>query len=298
MRTPDFFIVGAPKCGTTAMYCYLKQHPEIFFPEKKELHYFGSDLESPWFIRDKNIYLSMFLSAKNEKRIGEASVWYLYSKLAASEIKAFCPNASIIIMLRNPMDMLYSQHSQFLFNGNEDISDFETALNAEKDRKQGLQIPQKANFTAGLFYRETVKYSEDVHRYISIFGRENVHIIIFDDFNHDTAKSYKETLCFLKVNESFQPSFQVVNPNKHVRNRALNNVLQKPPSFPLVLSKMLIPRTIRRILRDKLQQLSVQYTPRPPMDLHVRKRLQAEFAPEVERLGKLLERDLSHWCGG
>src|SRR3989339_415720 len=137
MRKPDFFIVGAPKSGTTAMCTYLKQHPEIFMPEKKESHFFGTDLNSPRFIRDKKIYLSLFSKAKDERRVGESSVWYLYSKKAASEIKEFSPSASIIIMLRNPVDMLYSQHSQFLYNGNEDIACFEEALNAEQDRRRG-----------------------------------------------------------------------------------------------------------------------------------------------------------------
>lgn len=131
-KTPNFFIVGAPKCGTTAMHIYLRQHPEIFMPEKKESHFFGSDLNSQYFIRDREKYLSLFSEAKDVKRIGEASVWYLYSKQAAYEIKEFSPSASIIIMLRNPVDMLYAQHSQFLYNGNENIASFEDALNAEK----------------------------------------------------------------------------------------------------------------------------------------------------------------------
>jgi len=145
MRTPDFFIVGAPKCGTTAMSDYLRQHPEIYMPQRKEPHFFGSDLDAPYpyFIRDKEQYFSLFAEAKDEKRVGEASVWYLYSKRAAFEIKEFCPTASIIIMLRNPVDMIYSLHSQRLFTGNEDIPDFEEALEAEEDRKRGLRIPSR-----------------------------------------------------------------------------------------------------------------------------------------------------------
>src|SRR3990172_12275584 len=196
MRNPDFFIAGAPKSGTTAMYMYLKQHPEIFMPEKKESHFFSTDLKSPMFIRDKEIYLSLFSGAKDEKRVGEASVWYLYSKNAASEIKEFSPSASIIIMLRNPVDMLYSQHSQFLYNCNENISSFEEALNAEEDRRRGLRIPPGVHFVESLFYRETVQYTEQVERYFNIFGRENVHIIIYDDFRNNTANVYRESLRF------------------------------------------------------------------------------------------------------
>ena len=298
MRKPDFFIVGAPKCGTTAMYYYLKQHPDIFFPEKKELHYFGNDIRSPWFIKDINSYLSMFASAENEKRIGEASVWYLYSKRAAAEIKAFCPFARIIIMLRNPVDMLYSQHSQFLYNGNEDIIDFEKALEAEEDRKQGLRIPNNANFIKGLFYRETAKYNEEVLRYLDIFKRKNVHIVIFDDFKTDTAKVYKKTLHFLDVSADFQPSFQVINPNKRIRNRGIHNALYKSPQLVRLLSKTLMPRFVRQSLWKILYHLNVQYAPRPPMDLKLRRHLQAQFEQEIKRLEKLIDRDLSHWSKG
>ncbi|NLF38083.1 sulfotransferase, partial [bacterium] len=105
MRLPDFFIVGAPKSGTTALHAYLGRHPSIFVPARKEPHFFGSDIVSPAFVRDRDAYLSLFAGATTEARVGEASIWYLYSKRAAREIKEFNPDARIIIMLRNPVDM-------------------------------------------------------------------------------------------------------------------------------------------------------------------------------------------------
>ena len=127
---PNFFIVGAPKCGTTALHAYLDAHPEIFMSHYKEPRFFGSDLRQrrrP----TKSQYFSCFARARNEKRVGEASVLYLYSKCAAAEIKEFCPEARIIIMLRDPVEMLHSKHSQSIFSGNEVINDFEEALEAE-----------------------------------------------------------------------------------------------------------------------------------------------------------------------
>ena len=87
MRRPDFFIVGAPKCGTTAMIDYLKQHPEVFVPDRKELDYFGSDLVFKGHRLTEAEYLSFFSRATTEKRAGEGSVWYLHSTTAALEIK-------------------------------------------------------------------------------------------------------------------------------------------------------------------------------------------------------------------
>src|SRR5258706_10449866 len=110
INNPDFFIVGAPKCGTTAMNDYLGQHPDIYMAPK-ELHYFGADLK----IKDKiseSAYLQYFKNAGNKKILGEASVWYLFSGTAAKEIKNFSPDAKILIMLRNPVEVVYSLHSQ------------------------------------------------------------------------------------------------------------------------------------------------------------------------------------------
>lgn len=295
MKKPDFFIVGAPKCGTTAMNDFLKQHPEIFIPKIKELHFFGSDLKFNLSRINKDKYLSLFLDAKDKCRVGEASVWYLYSKLAASEIKEFSPSASIIIMLRNPVDMLYSQHSQFLYNGNEDIECFEEALNAEEDRKHGLRIPPNVIFVEGLFYRETVKYTEQVRRYLHIFGRENVYIIIYDDFKNETAKVYRETLRFLGVSEAFYPEFKVINPNKRVHSHRVKNFLQNPPMITKSIGKVLIPYRIRQRLVEKFKSLNIKYVPRSPMKPELRKKLQAEFMPEIEQLSELLGRDLTHW---
>ena len=295
MKRPDFFIVGAPKCGTTAMYKYLKQHPEIFMPERKEIHFFGTDLKSKYFLREKDIYLSLFSKAKDEKRIGECSVWYLYSKKAAEEIKEFYPSARIIIMLRNPVDMLYSQHSQFIYNGNEDIVDFEDALNAEDDRKRGLRIPKSVHFVESLFYRETAKFSQQVKRYLNIYEKENIHIIIYDDLKRDTEEVYKKTLHFLDVNEGFLPELKIINPNKRARTKILRKLYSDQPLLTKSVGKILIPSAFRTKLLRALKKINTKYLPRPPMDAELRKKLQAEFAPEVENLSKLLGRDLTHW---
>ena len=117
-KKPGFFIVGAPKCGTTSFYHYLRQHPQIFMPDNKEPHYFGSDLKkrSDEFIKTEEEYLSLFKDADSSQMAGEASTFYLYSKAAQKEIKGFNPHAKIIIMLRNPIDFLHSLRISFVFS--------------------------------------------------------------------------------------------------------------------------------------------------------------------------------------
>src|SRR6266446_2704827 len=108
---PNFFIVGAPRCGTTALYSYLRQHPDVFLPEYKEPHYFNTDMNSGGAIRKEKDYLAQFSGAQNQPRIGEASVYYLSSVAAPEQIKSFCPTAKIIIMLRNPVDTVDALHA-------------------------------------------------------------------------------------------------------------------------------------------------------------------------------------------
>ncbi|MBF0274562.1 MAG: sulfotransferase [Nitrospinae bacterium] len=296
-KKPNFFIVGAPKCGTTALNDYLKQHPNIFIPHKKELHYFGTDLDFKYkhFSRNRAQYLANFSLAKDEKMLGEASVWYLFSKLAAKEIKDFNPSSKIIVMLRNPVDMLYSQHSQFFFDGNEDIINFEEALEAEEERKKGNKIPKTVGLIEGLFYRETIRYAEQVKRYFELFGRENVHIIIFDDFRNDTAAVYKKTLDFLGVDNSFKAELKVINKYKKIKDVGLHNTLLNLPTIPRKIAQAVIPSKIRRNWLNSVKENNTVYGKPDPMSPDLRKKLMHEFKEEVEKLSGILDRDLSGW---
>ncbi|GAN32649.1 MULTISPECIES: sulfotransferase domain-containing protein [Candidatus Brocadia] len=296
MTKPEFFIAGAPKCGTTAMQEYLRQHPGIFMPDMKEINHFADDLlkqDDPFLKRER--YLSLFEGAGENQLAGEASVYYLFSKNAARNIKSFCPGAKIIIMLRNPVDVLYSRHAQLVYNGAEDILDFEASLAAEEKRRNGELIPRNIRIEKKLLHREVVKFTEQVRRYFDTFGRNHVHVIIYDDFKRDTAMVYRETLRFLHVDTGFRPDFKVINPNKRVRNRTLQRFLKTPPSLVRTIGKSLLPQSFRNVLLNRLRKLNTHYVSRQPMSPELRRRLQEEFASEVKGLSELLGRDLNHW---
>src|SRR5262249_32942582 len=143
MRIPDFFLVGAPKCGTSAMYEALRQHPEVFMPSRKEAHYFGFDhTRINHSGMSEDTYRRLFQDVGTQKRVGDASTSYLHSSTAATEIKEFSPSARILIMLRNPVDVMHAFHESSLRAGFEFITEFEEALAAEPDRKVGLQWPR------------------------------------------------------------------------------------------------------------------------------------------------------------
>lgn len=303
MALPNFFIVGAPKSATTAVYEYLRQHPEIFMPRVKELHFFGTDLQFlpparnfssvPRSDEDLAFYLSFFAEAHDAKAIGEASVWYLYSRRAAQEIKDLVESAKIIIMLRNPVDLLYSLHSQFLWEGNEDIEDFEEALAAEADRRQGQRLPKTLQFPQGLFYTDVVKFYEQVHRYLKVFGPDNVLVLLYEDFARDPRQSFCSVLRFLGVSETFLPEFQRVNPSKRVRSKMLRDLLVRPPSIVRLMGKTLLPGQIRSRVIPYLRKINTKCVPRSGLHQDTRSKLLQEFQPEIEKLQNLLDRDLS-----
>jgi hypothetical protein len=296
MPKPDFFIVGAPRCGTTALYDYLRRHPQVFMPEHKEPMYFGQDLTQLHARLSERDYLAIFRDAKPGQRVGEASTWYLCSRTAATEIVEFNPDAQIIVMLRNPVDVMYSLHRELVFYRGEVITDFEEALEAEPDRKEGRRRGPSRRPEA-LYYRETVAFADQLERYLAVFGRDRIHVIVYEDFAADVGAAYASTLRFLSVDDDFRPEFNVVNESKRPRLPGLQAVIVRPPA-PIA---KLIP-TIRRFplahrMRERILLANSRSEARQPMDPELRERLTAELLPEIERLEDLLGRDLGAWKG-
>ncbi len=289
---PNFFIVGAPRSGTTAMYEQLRQHPEIFMPHRKEPHFFGSDLTRRASALDEPGYRRLFAAGRGAKRRGEASVWYLYSERAPHEIYDYVPEARIIIMLRNPVDMIHSLYTHWLFTGNENLDDFEAALAAEPERACGERLPPNAIRPEGLRYRHIARYSPHVERYLDVFGRDAVHVIVYDDFRDDSSATYRHVLEFLKVDPTFAPRAAVVNPSREARSARLRSVTASP-RFRRLMARL--PGPIGHSVRQGLKRANVRREGRAPMDPNLRRQLMAELAPEIERIGTLLGRDLSVW---
>lgn len=299
MRKPDFFIVGAPKCGTTAMYQWLKVHPEVFVPVK-EIHYFGQDLDHRRPEVSAERYAELFAPARPvHQAVGDVGVWYLMSETAAQEIHAYNPEARIIIMLRRPAQMLYSLHSQLLYSGEEDIADFGEALAAEADRLEGRRIPRsthkglEAPPTECLFYSRVAAFAAQVERYQTLF--EHVHVVLHDDIKSDVAKVYREVLTFLEVDPDVQPDFSVVNPNTRAKSQAMRKIIQGLWFGPW---RHMVPGPARRLGRrgfEALQAMNTETAARPPLDPFLAAEVTARFEPDVKRLAELIGRPLPAW---
>ena len=291
---PDFFIVGAPRCGTTAMYEYLRRHPQVFMPEHKEPMYFGLDLTQLHVRLTEADYVRLFRGALPGQRVGEASTWYLYSRTAAREIHEFAPSGQIIIMLRNPVDVMYSLHRELVFYRGEVIEDFDAALGAEEDRKRGQRLGPSRRPEA-LYYRDTVRFTDQVERYFTEFGRPRVKVVIFDDFVRDPGGTYADVLRFLAVDDTFRPEFERVNESKRPISPALQALVVRPPRPLDRLIPFLRRSPLAHQVRSAFLSANSRTSERPPMPSDLRDRLTREFSPEVARLSDLIDRDLSRW---
>jgi hypothetical protein len=291
---PDFFIVGAPKSATTSLYQYLREHPEIFMPSTKEPHFFGSDLSSTKFVRDKREYLDLFADVDGARILGEASVYYLYSRMAAREIFEFNPSARILILLRNPVDMIYSLHSQALSSAYEDILDFSEALEAEEDRARGERIPDIADFPQGLLYGRIGMYAEQVRRFLDTFPADQVQVILFEDIKDDPDGVYLNVLRFLGVHDlGFRPEFRRINENRRLVSVGLEHFAKRRVKLRESL-KSAAPR-VYSALYSAFHRLNARPARRQQMPQELRQRLVSRFAPDVATLSKILQRDLTSW---
>jgi len=264
-------------------------------PFHKEPLFFGADLTRRYGALTEAEYLNLFAEAGGGQRVGEASTWYLYSRSAAREIYDFAPGAQIMVMLRNPVDVMYAQHGQLLFNQQENIADFAEALAAEPLRRQGQRLPPGPLRPENLFYRDLVRFAEQLRRYFDIFPPERVHVIVYHDFARDTAGEYRRTLKFLGVDDSFLPNFERVNAGRTVRWRRLQKAAYAPPTAIRRLAPRLRRYPFVHRLRDTIVRLNSRTAARPELNVELRGRLTRELLPEVEALEALLGRDLGAW---
>ncbi len=203
-------------------------------------------------------------------------------------------------MLREPVTMLYSLYYQFLFGGNEHLPTFEQAIAAENDRRAGRKIARQAYFVQGLFYRDVVRYTEQVRRYFEVFGRERVHVIIYDDFAADATSVYRDTLDFLGLDPApNQTGFKVMNGGVTVKSPVVEAALNDPwlRSKALTLRSWM-PRPVFGALlqiESRIRRFNIRVEPRPALAPEISTQLKREFAPGVESLSELLGRDLTNW---
>ena len=298
-RKPNFFIVGAPKCGTTALYEYLRPHPNIYMSPVKEPHFFAKDLGTYPRIKTAEDYQELFAaSTAQHLRVGEASVYYLRSTEAIPNIHRFNPDAKLIAMFRNPVEMLHSLHSQLLYVAEENVPDFETAWRLQERRSRGLDLPPRVRSPLLVQYRQVGQFGTQTQRLLESFPRDQVKLILFDDFSASPQRVYDEVLEFLGVPHDGRTEFPRINENKRAKVAWLRHFYRKPPP---VLREAI--RSLKQAVgsggisavKRKMVELNTVRERREPLSPAFRAELVETFRDEISLLSRLIGRDLSHW---
>ena len=294
MKRPNFFILGAPKCGTTSFYFWLKTHPNVYLSPLKEPDFFNTD-DRTYKVSSLAEYEALFKEATDAHRVvGEGSVWYLFSREAVPRILQYSPNARFLVLIRNPVEMAPSLHWQELYSGNEDVTDFWTAWQLQDKRAQGERIPETCVEPKRLQYGTACKLGEQLERLLDQVDRDHVLVLVLDDIRKDPRKEYLQALEFLNLPDDGRQEFTVYNPAKTFRSQTLRKGIRKAAEKAMWLKQTLhLPWGFG--LFGRLKQANTVIRPRPPLEDWVRQELIAYFKEDVLRLGRLLERDFSNW---
>src|SRR5687768_16600815 len=239
MTMPNFLIIGAMKSGTTALYYYLEQHPEIYMSPVKEPNFFSAQEQenAADTVTDIGTYQQLFGGAAGKKAIGEASHSYLYDPGAAAEIRRYVPEARLIAIFRNPIDRAYSHFLHMVRSGAEPLDDFAQALQEEE-----VGIHKERTFQdyigRGLYYNQ-------LRRYFGTFPREQVRVYLYEDLSGAPISAVQDAFRFLKVDDSFVPDvFLRRNVSGHPRYKTLDRLLRSQSRIKHA-AKIYLPARLR-----------------------------------------------------
>ncbi len=289
---PHFLIVGAPKCGTTALHHYLSQHPQLNL-SPKEIHFFGKDLGYKVERPSLKEYQSYF---KSEGLNGDGSVWYLYSDSIYQELKELGIQPKIIVMLRNPVEVAYALHSQNIIDANENELDFEKALALEEDRKKGIHLPPNVDPPRTVFYKETADFYPRIKMLLDHIPRESIFFGLQEDLKSDTLGFLYRIENFLKIDHFTSYNLEKINENKVVKNPKIHNLIKKPGNLKVKLFRTLIPsKKIRKKLVDKIYNANLEKNKRKELSGNLKSDLEQYFKPNIEKLGEITGIQIAHW---
>jgi hypothetical protein len=303
MTMPNFLVIGAMKSGTTSLYHYLKQHPQIYVSPGKEVNFFaleGSQLDfngaegkerinrsiKREFATNIEEYRALFRGVSNETAVGEVSPLYLYSPEAPERITYYIPEAKLIAILRNPIERAYSAYLGITRDGREPLGEFSQALQAEKSRIRD-------NWEWIWHYKNVGFYHVQLKRYFDIFDRDQIKVYLYEDLKADPLCMLQDLFRFIGVDDTFSPDISL----RH-------NVSGVPKSGVLsgiVFGQNTVKSVIRPLLPEGLRQRIVEslrtrtLVEAPPLAPEVRRELVEVYRDDILKLEGLIGRDLSGW---
>ena len=290
MTMPNFLIIGAMKSGTTALYYYLEQHPEIYMSPVKEPNFFSSQEQENAADAVTNIgtYQHLFRGGSGKKALGEASHSYLYEPRAAAEIKRYVPEAKLIAILRNPIDRAYSHFLHMVRTGMEPLDDFAQALQEEE-----VRIHKERTFQdyigRGLYYQQ-------LKRYFGTFPQEQVRVYLYEDLSGAPISTVQDAFRFLKVDDSFVPDVSLRrNVSGQPKYKTLDGLLRRQSRIKHA-AKIYLPARMRWRLSKTFDDLKTRNLAEPPpVQSKVRRHLIGVYREDILKVQELIHRDLSGW---
>ncbi|HET7008631.1 MAG TPA: sulfotransferase [Candidatus Binatia bacterium] len=289
MTLPNFMIIGVAKAGTTSLFRYLDQHPQVFMCPEKGTNFFGYEDARAWNWADEGdppllqhfqvktfeAYEAMFAGATNEIAIGEVSPQYFRCPTAARRIHERIPDVKLVASLRNPADRAFSGFLMRTRRG-EAVKGFWEEL-----------TPEASHVKEGFYYKR-------MKRYFDIFPRHQIKIYIFEEFRKDPAKVVVDLFEFLGVGTNFVPDTSTRhNPAGVPKFRLLNRLFFDPTLIRI--AKSVLPESLQQMAK-RVQQQNLKTPPKPPADL--RANLLDLYREDILKLEALLDRDLSIWLNG
>ncbi len=284
---PNFFIVGAPKAGTTSLYHYLSQHPQIFMSAVKEPHFFSQANPDPRYsflnqtITDTDEYINLFVGASDFEQIGESSTSYLWDQFAPGRIFSVKPDAKIIAILREPVDRAYSHYLMDVREGIQRKNFLNALIDDYESTKKGWDVSR--------LYIELGFYGEQIKRYIDTFGQDNVLVLFYDDLVYKPEQFLKQVLTFLGVDYK---NSVISGLDKH-NNFALprNNITRFiiGNRFFRLFGQKVLSRHVRKFVRHNVLLSS---SSKPIMSKEARKFLLEIYHDDIVELKNVLNSDL------
>lgn len=303
MGEPAFFIIGAPKCGTTALASYLSEHPRIFMTVPKEPLFFCTDMPGVRVVRTWRQYYGLFKSADPHALCGEASVLYMYSSEAIGQIKEAFPHAKLLVMLRRPDEMVYSMQRQLLFIGAENRESMRDAWDVEMLRRENRNVPKLCRNPKLLYYRLLARYGEQLTRVFDTFPRDKVHVVFYEDFSRDPRAVYESTLQFLEIPSDERREFPMINAHKDVRSKTLKLAMRwtfhKLHEWRLAVedrtgldaSKLYVHKPITNLMAKANRKSRTK----PPLDEALRREIVLAYRDDIKLLSSITGRNLDEW---
>ncbi|MGB0429098.1 MAG: sulfotransferase family protein [Bacteroidia bacterium] len=300
---PNFIIIGAGKSGTTTVYEYLRQHPQVFMSSVKETNFFAlegkqvkavDDSEGqmehyPWAINNEIDYLNLFSEVKSEKAVGEVSPMYLYNNDAPKNIKKRLPNVKLIAILRQPVERLYSRYMHLARESREPTAHFEDALD-----KDSIWWQRNDLVTEGF-------YGTYLERYFQLFDANQIKVYLYDELRQNENDLLKDLFRFINVDPNFAPhTGETFNKSGKIKNRKLDLLIGQNSILVKGINK-LSPNLVQKIkasegLKRTVNRLRNKNLEKAPLSKALKAQMtNAIYKDEILKLQKLINKDLSHW---